>query len=115
MNAPTQTESFGYISTLLGEAWVEKALDSYHLFRQSWSPESRWHHRLPHVSPVVPLMYWNSRANLDEADELHHFYEPMGFWAGHPREILNRLTEEIRYFEDYWRDLPNSRGTRNLA
>ena len=115
LNAPRQTESFGYISALLGEAWVEKALDDHHLFRQFWSPESRWYHRLPHVSPVVPLLYWNSRASLDEFDEPHQLQEPMGFWAGHPREVLNRLTEQIRYFEDYWRGLPNGRGTRNLA
>ena len=39
----------------------------------------------------------------------------MGFWAGHPKEVLDRLTEEIQHFESYWRDLPDGTGTRNLA
>ena len=39
----------------------------------------------------------------------------MGFWAGHPREVLERLTEELHHFERYWRELPNDRGTTNLA
>ena len=39
----------------------------------------------------------------------------MGFWAGDPFEILNRVAEEIEYFESYWRGLPDNRGTNNLA
>ncbi len=110
-----KTEAFKYMSALLGDEWVESALDEYDVFRQSWSPEGRWHHRPPRISPVVPLLYWNSRASIDDVNEPHGTYEPMGFWAGHPREVLDRLTEEIRYFEGYWRDLPNDRGTKNLV
>ena len=110
-----KTEAFGYISALLGEQRVEKSLDEYQRFRETWSPESRWHHRLPQLSPIVPMLYWNSRANFDDVDEPHRALEPMGFWAGHPKEVLDRLTEEIKYFENYWRDLPDGTGTRNLV
>ena len=110
-----KTEAFRYMSTLLGDEWVESALDEYDVFRQSWSPEGRWHHRSPNVSPVVPLLYWNSRARFDEVIDPLMPYEPMGFWAGDPGEVLDRLTEEIRYFEEYWRDLPDNRGTKNLV
>ena len=110
-----RTEAFSYISALLGEMWVENSLDEYQQFRETWSPENRWHHRLPQLSPIVPMLYWNSRANFDDVDELHTTLEPMGFWAGHPKEVLDRLTEEIQYFESFWRDLPDGRGTRNLV
>ena len=110
-----KTEAFGYMSALLGEEWVENSLDEYQQFRETWSPESRWHHRLPQLSPIVPMLYWNSRANFDDVDEPHRIFQPMGFWAGHPTEVLDRLTEEVRYFESFWRDLPAGRGTRNLV
>ena len=110
-----RTEAFSYISALLGDEWVENSLDEYQQFREIWSPESRWHHRLPQVSPIVPMLYWNSRANFDDVDEPHRTLEPMGFWAGHPKEVLDRLTEEIQYFESYWRDLPGGTGARNLV
>ena len=111
-----KTEAYDYISCLLGEEWwVDESLDDYYLFREIWSPANRWHHRLPQVSPVVPLLYWNSRADFEDVEDPYRPYTPMGFWAGHPKEILNRLTEEIRYFEEYWRDLPGDRGTKNLV
>ena len=110
-----RTEAFGYMSALLGEEWVENALDEYQQFRETWSPEGRWHHRSPQLSPIVPMLYWNSRANFDDVDEPLRTLEPMGFWGGHPTEVLDRLTEEIQYFEGFWRDLPDGTGTRNLV
>lgn len=109
-----KTEVFEYICDLLGQGWVENSLDEYQQFRETWSPESRWHHRLPQVSPIVPMLYWNSRANFDEVDEPDRPV-PMGFWGGHPGEVLDRLTEEIQYFESFWRNLPDGRGPRNLV
>ena len=110
-----RTEASGNISALLGEEWVENSLDEYQQFRETWSLESRRHHRLPQLSSIVPMLYWNSRANFDDIDDPRRTLEPMGSWAGHPTEILNRLTEGIQCFEGFWRDLPDGAGTRNLV
>lgn len=37
----------------------------------------------------------------------------MGFWAGHPREVVDRLTEEIQHFEGYWGEREPRRPWRN--
>ena len=109
------TESFGYMTDLLEEAWVEETLNEYHQFRMAWSPSGRWFHRPPQVSPIVPLLYWNSRADFDDVVKPVRPYEPMRFWVGHPREVFERLTEEIQHFEGYWRGIPDGRGKSNLA
>ena len=70
---------------ILGNSWIEKELDEYDSFRHSWSPHTRWYHRRPTLSPIVPILYWNLR------EEFRGFQEPFGFWGGRPEEILNRL------------------------
>ena len=108
------SEAFIYLTKILDEGWVETALDEYQEFRSAWSPQGRWYHRLPQVSPIVPLMYWNSRAVFEDIQDPVRPYEPMGFWAGHPREVLDRIAEEIYHFEDFWTGLPDDRGKTNL-
>ena len=109
------TESFGYMTDIVEQTWVEKTLDEYHEFRIAWSLAGRWYHRPPQVSPIVPLLYWNSKADFDDVVGPVRPYEPMGFWAGHPREVFERLTEEIQHFERYWREIPGGREKSNLA
>ena len=109
------SEAFTYFTTILDESWVETTLDEYHDFRASWSPSGRWYHRPPQVSPIVPLLYWNSRADFDDVQGPVRPYEPMGFWAGHPKEVLDRLAEEIQHFEGFWQGIPDGRGKSNLA
>ena len=109
------TEAFEYMAEILDKEWVERSLDEYNEFRVAWSPEGRWSHRPPQVSPIVPLLYWNSMADFDEVVGPVRPYEPMGFWAGHPKEILDRMTEELQHFEAYWREIPGDRGKANLA
>ena len=106
---PANSEGFDYLADILGQDWVTSSLDGYSQFREQWSPSGRWHHRRPRTSPIVPLLYWNSRERFDSLDR------PMGFWSGHPTEVLERLSRHIRRFEYFWRDLPNDRGTNNLV
>lgn len=93
---------------ILGSAWVEKELDKYNSFRHLWSPNTRWYHRRPTLSPIVPILYWNLR------DSFEGIQEPFGFWGGYPEEIFNRLGEEIDRFRDFWEVLPDNRGIDNL-
>ncbi len=93
---------------ILGRAWIDRELDAYYIFRQTWSPRSRWYHRRPTTSPIVPLIYWSTRESISSLQG------PFGFWGGYPEEILNRLAEEILYFREYWASLPKKRGIDNL-
>ncbi len=108
MELNTSNSYSGIIPTILDNKWIEKQLDDYGSFRTSWSPRTRWHHRRPTVSPIVPILYWNLR------EMFQGFQEPFGFWGGHPEEILSRIGEEIDGFRDFWEALPDSRGTDNL-
>ena len=108
-------ESFRCIADILEAPWVERSLDEYHEFRMVWSPKGRRYHRPPQVSPIIPLLYWNSRAEFADVAGPVRPYEPMGFWAGHPGEVLDRLTEELRHFERFWLEIPGDRGKSNLA
>lgn len=67
-----------------------------------YDPSYNIMNRLPQLSPIVPMLYWNSRANFDDIDDPHRTLEPMGSWGGHPTEVLDRLTEEIQCFEGFW-------------
>ena len=109
------SEAFEYMTSILGPRWVEDALNEYEIFRDQFSPPDRWYHRLPTVSPIVPLLYWNSRAEIGEDTIPLKLDQPMGFWGGDPTEILKRLAEEIQHFEKFWRALPDNRGTKNLV
>ena len=106
---PEKTEAFSYIAGILGPGWVENAMDRYATFRERWSPDGRWYHRNTRTSPIVPLLFWNSRQRFELLES------PMGYWTGHPTEILDRLTRHIRRFEAFWRNLPPDRGIKNLA
>ncbi len=83
---------------LLGEDWIEENVAGYQVFRQRWSPSLKWSHRLPTTSPLVPLLYWNTVGTWESLDA------PMGTWEGQPKEIWNRLTEELEEFRPYWDD-----------
>ncbi len=96
------------ITQILGSEWVEKQLDTYESFRHMWSPKTRWYHRRPTISPIVPLIYWNTRESFPE------IRDPFGYWGGHPQEMLGRLAGELEQFREYWRLLPKNRGIENL-
>ena len=96
------------IIQILGSDWVERELDTYRSFRNMWSPKIRWYHRRPTVSPIIPLIYWNTREAIAEIEE------PFGYWGGHPKEILGRLVEQLEQFREYWGLLPKNRGIENL-
>ncbi len=80
------------VTQILGDIWIEKELDIYQSFRHEWSPKGRWYHRRPTVSPIIPIIYWNTRESFEGIQD------PFGSWGGVPKEILNRLTEEIENF-----------------
>lgn len=101
-------DSVNVLVKILGNEWVEKELDTYNSFRYTWSPKTRWYHRRPTVSPIVPLIYWNTRESVAEIKG------PFGYWGGHPKEILERLVEELKQFREYWELLPKNRGIDNL-
>jgi hypothetical protein len=61
------------------------------------------------MSPVVPLVYWGSRELYLPTNEM-----PMGYWYGEPKSILGRLATMIIEFSDYWRNLPNNLGLKNI-
>lgn len=108
MELNTSNKYVHIIPNILNNTWIEKELDEYSSFRYSWSPKTRWYHRRPTISPLVPILYWNLR------DIFQGFQEPFGFWGGRPEEILNRIGEEIDSFRDFWETLPDNRGTENL-
>ena len=109
------TGAFDYMAEILDGEWVENSLDVYPEFREAWLPQGRWSHRPPQVSPIVFLLFWHSRADFDEVAGPVSPYEPMGFWVGHPKDILDRMTEELQHFEAYWREIPGDRGKSNLS
>jgi len=100
--------SVEFLTQVLGDTWIEKELDNYQSFRKDWSPKGRWYHRRPTVSPIIPIIYWNTRESFEEIQK------PFGSWGGVPSEVLNRLIEEIEKFKEYWEKLPRKRGTDNL-
>ena len=110
MNAknPFDRES-NVITEILGKEWIDTELNAYQSFREEWSPkDSRWYHRRPTVSPIVPILYWNLRMSTLAVGQ------PFGSWGGVPEEVLNRLTEELERFRSYWEKLPEERGINNL-
>lgn len=101
-------DSVNVLTRILGSKWVDKELDAYGSFRHMWSPKTRWYHRRPTISPIVPLIYWNTRESVAEIGD------PFGYWGGHPKDILQRLVEEMEQFREYWELLPKNRGIENL-
>lgn len=100
--------SMEILTQILGDSWIEKELDTYQSFRKDWSPKGRWYHRRPTVSPIIPIIYWNTRESIEGIQK------PFGSWGGVPIEVLNRLAEEIEKFREYWESLPKKRGVDNL-
>lgn len=102
------TERLELLAELVDRAWLDSQLKRYQRFRERYSISSRWWHRRPDVSPIVPLVFWaqpGPRLWLDA---------PFGVWRGNPSGILGRLLAAIVEFRDYWEQLPEGRGRGHL-
>ncbi|MFC1974077.1 hypothetical protein ACFLU2_01835 [Chloroflexota bacterium] len=102
------TQHFNLLNDILGRDWLNHTLAEYSTFRELYSLPSRWWHRSPNVSPIIPLIYWakpGPRYMLDN---------PFGIWQGDPSGILYRIMAAIVEFQDYWQNLPNNLGLRSL-
>lgn len=93
---------------VLDPTWLSGQFQRYEDFRARFGCASRWWHRPPKMSPIVPLFYWPFIGLRDLPDE------PMGVWRGDPEKALGRLLGRIMEFIDYWDSLPNGRGRTNL-
>ena len=93
---------------VLDPAWLAHEFKRLERFRERFSPLSRWWHRPPKMSPVVPLFYW-PMLGLRMTDD-----QPMGVWRGDPSRILGRLLGAIMEFIDFWDSLPDGRGRKQL-
>ena len=101
-------QAAAFIQELLGPDWVRPQLAAYKEFRRQRSPAGRWQHRPSATSPIIPLLHWNLEDTVDQPGA------PFGYWGGHPVEILERLVEEIQFFESDWAALPDQRGVTQL-
>jgi hypothetical protein len=101
-------ERLDLLAEIVGRDWLNENLIEYKEFRQKYSLESRWWHRPPDLSPVIPLVYFampGPRITMDE---------PFGVWQGDPSGILARLLVAIVEFKDYWNNIPGNLGWNNL-
>ena len=94
---------------IAGSEWITEQLTRYSTFREANSPNGYWSHRLPSMSPVIPLVYWGSRDVYVPTNEM-----PMGYWFGEPKSILGRLAAQVNDFSDYWKKLPDNVGINNI-
>ncbi len=101
-------ERMELLTKIVGSEWLESQLAEYRTFREHCSVPSRWWHRPPDVSPIIPLVYWAKPGPRYVLDE------PFGMWQGDPSGILYRLVAAIAEFQGYWQNLPNNLGLRNL-
>ena len=93
-------ERLELLTEIVGQTWLENQLRRYKAFRDRYSPPSRWWHRSPDVSPIIPLVFWarpGPRIGLDA---------PFGVWRGDPTGILARFLASIVEFKSYWDQLP---------
>ncbi|MFC2017698.1 hypothetical protein ACFLTQ_00130 [Chloroflexota bacterium] len=102
------TQHLNLLEYIVGREWLDRSLTEYSIFRERFSLLSRWWHRFPDVSPIVPLIYWAQPGPRYELDK------PFGMWQGDPSGILYRLIAAIVEFQDYWQILPNNIGLKNL-
>lgn len=101
-------EQLRLLAELIGHTWLDNQLKRYQQFHEHHSLPSRWWHRPPDMSPIVPLVFWarpSPRITLDA---------PFGVWRGDPTGILFRLLAAIDEFRDYWDHLPEGRGRGRL-
>jgi hypothetical protein len=101
-------ERLDLLAEIVGRDWLNENLIGYKEFRKKNSLESRWWHRPPDLSPVIPLVYFakpGPRLFLDE---------PFGVWKGDPSGILARLLAAIAEFKNYWDNIPDKLGWHNL-
>jgi len=101
-------EQLELLAELVGRDWLESQLKQYQRFRERYSLPSRWWHRTPDVSPIIPLVFWAKPGPLLPLDS------PFGVWRGDPRGILARLIIGIVEFRGYWDQLPGGRGRSRL-
>jgi hypothetical protein len=101
-------ERLELLAEIVGRDWLSENLLEYREFRQKYSLESRWWHRPPEISPIIPLVYFAKPGPRDILDK------PFGVWEGNPSGILARLMASIVEFKDYWDQLPDNLGWNNL-
>lgn len=107
-SAHLTVEHLEFLAELVGKDWLDSQLERYRRFRKHYSTPSRWWHRLPDVSPIIPLVLWA------EPGPLLLFDSPFGVWRGDARGILARLMMGIDEFREYWDQLPEGRGRKHL-
>ena len=101
-------ERLELLASIIGRDWLEDHLREYQSFRERYSVPSRWWHRSPELSAIIPLAYSakpGPRVFLDD---------PYGVWRGDPTGILARLLASVVEFKGYWGRLPEGRGLNNL-
>ena len=109
MDADLTPERLNKFINIADPVWVNYQLNKYESFRNSYSPKGSWSHRPPSMSPVIPLIYWSSREPYEPTNEPY-----MGYWWGEPKSILGRLVIKILDFQDYFENLPNNIGLKNI-
>lgn len=102
------TKRLELLAEIVGQEWLITHLGEYKEFRQKYSLESRWWHRSPDLSPLIPLVYFSKPGPRDTIDE------PFGVWQGDPSGILARLMAAIVEFRDTWEKIPNKLGWNNI-
>ena len=97
------------LKSMLGDQWCADQLAAYEEFRAQYSPSDLWSHRLPTVSPIVPLLFQH-----EYVDQRRIQPNPLDYWYGDPIHYLGELASHIFMFEDFWSKLPNSKGVGNI-
>lgn len=94
---------------ILGDQWCTEQVAEYKEFYEQHSHPDMWSHRLPIMSPIVPLLFqhqYESRRKIQAS--------PLGYWYGDPIYYLRHLATSVFMFEDYWSKLPNKNGVSNI-
>lgn len=101
-------ERLELLAEIVGRSWLDNQLRRYQAFRECHSPSSRWWHRLPNVSPIVPLVFWAKPGPTTTLEN------PFGVWRGDPTGILARFLASFVEFKNYWEQLPKEVLQRHL-
>lgn len=108
MIAPQHRKKIEALIDLADRSWVDEQVDRHDRFRATKSPRNLWSHRRPTTSPLIPLIYeYRNPRSLNQDFTL-------GYWYGEPTLLLAQIAEQVFLFQDYWDNLPNERGRRNL-
>lgn len=97
------------LKTILGDEWCADQLAKYKEFRDQYSPSDLWSHKLPTISPIVPLLFQHEYDNQRKIQP-----HPLGYWYGDPVHYLRHLATSIFMFEDFWSKLPGHNGSSNI-